>query len=114
MNLALSDLPAPAQLWLGPHDKLSTEVYTYCQVIWCDAGGCQLCTVCSQIINRRYHQIVWLKPEKAHYTLGQLELVFKQLSFALNSHELFMFVFEYADALSPLCASSLLKSLRNR
>ena len=104
-------LLAPAQLLLGNPLAVTTQVLTDLKKFFCAQNGCNLCTICRQIQNRQHHAIRWLTPEKQYYTVGQLESVFHELSFALGTDESFFFIFEHADLLSVTCANSLLKSL---
>lgn len=102
--------PPPAQLWVGEHDALITHTTSYLQRHFCPQHGCAVCTVCRQIADHQHHAIMWLIPEN-RYTLEQLEPVMRTMSFALNHQELFFFIIQHADLLSPICANSLLKSL---
>ena len=63
-----------------------------------------------QIREKQHHAIMWLHPEK-NYTIDQLEDMFATLSFQLQPNELFFFVIQKADYLTPACANKLLKPM---
>jgi len=71
-------------------------------------GSCNLCIDCKKVDLKMHHNIIWLKPE-AHYTLSDLEPIFKSAIFALEDTKHFFFVISKAQQLSQFCANSLLK-----
>lgn len=101
---------APAQLWVGNHEKLVEHAITFLQKQFCKNDGCMICSTCRQISQQQHHGSIWLCPEK-QYTTDDLEIIFKTISFALDENQHCYFVIQKADYLTPVCANSLLKSL---
>jgi DNA polymerase-3 subunit delta' len=60
--------------------------------------------------DQQHHAMIWLYPEK-QYTLDQIDVIFKRISFALDAHETFFFILQKADFLSAVCANRLLKPI---
>ncbi len=98
----------PAQLFIGQHEHLVKNVQHYLQKVVCPNNGCLTCVTCRHIQEKQHHAIVWLYPEK-QYTLAQLAIIFKTISFSLNPGQHFFFIIQKADFLTPTCANSLLK-----
>jgi len=73
-------------------------------------NGCLTCITCKQIKEHQHHGTLWLYPEK-HYTKDQFDPVFKTISFALETNELFFIVIQKADFLTASSANRLLKPL---
>lgn len=99
----------PAQLWIGAPPFLLHKTVTYLQQLFCKTG-CGSCSTCSNIAHQQFYATVWLTPDK-QYTIDQLDIVFKTISFALDKGERFFFIIQHADFLTSLCANALLKSL---
>lgn len=100
----------PAQLWIGSHDNALHKVEQFLQQMLCKNSGCNTCTTCMQIREKQHHALMWLHPEK-NYTLDQLDDLFATLSFQLQPDELFFFIIQKADFLTPACANKLLKPM---
>jgi hypothetical protein len=106
---SLQTLP-PAQLWIGRHEQALDEVTTFLQSILCKNSSCNTCISCMQIREKQHHALMWLHPEK-NYTIDQLDDLFTTLTFQLQSDELFFFIIQKADFLTPACANKLLKPM---
>jgi hypothetical protein len=100
----------PAQLWIGSHDNALHEVEQFLQKMLCKNNGCNTCIACMQIREKQHHALMWLHPEK-NYTIDQLEDLFATLTFQLQPDELFFFIIQKADFLTPACANKLLKPM---
>jgi len=100
----------PAQLWIGPHQGLTNRATSYLQKVFCKNNGCNTCNACLQVRDHQHHAIIWLYPEK-QYTLDQIDVIFKNISFALDTHQNFFFVLQKADFLPAACANRLLKPI---
>lgn len=100
----------PAQLWIGRHDNALQEVEQFLQKMLCKNNACHTCITCMQIREKQHHALMWLHPEK-NYTIDQLEDLFAALTFQLQPDELFFFIIQKADFLSPACANKLLKPM---
>ena len=101
---------APAQLWLGSPTQALGHLEGYLQKIFCADKGCRHCVICRQIAQKQHHAIRWLSPEKS-YTLDEIAVIPTTIAYALNPGELFFFIIQKADFLTPTCGNSLLKSL---
>jgi hypothetical protein len=99
----------PAYLYLGPTHKTKQLCKAFIQEVLC-AQKCTTCTHCVGIEKEQHYLVRWIVPEH-HYTVAQLEIIFKTIAFTLEAHEHFFFVLEQAELLNPTCANSLLKSL---
>lgn len=102
----------PAQLWIGQDKILITHVIDILQNIFCPHNDCKNCAICTQIKNQQHHSIIWLYPEK-QYTLDQIKVIFRTISFKLDAHEKTFFILQKSDFLSDACANSLLKSVED-
>ena len=100
----------PAQLWIGSHDNALHEVEQFLQKMLCKNSGCNTCVACMQIREKQHHALMWLHPEK-NYTIDQLEDLFAALTFQLEPDELFFFIIQKADFLTPACANKLLQPM---
>ncbi len=100
----------PAQLLIGRYDQIMHDVEKFLQHMLCKNNGCNTCTTCMQIREKQHHALMWLHPEK-NYTLDQLDDLFATLSFQLQPDELFFFIIQKADFLTPACANKLLKPM---
>jgi len=100
----------PAQLWIGEQHNTAQQTKQYLQNLFCKESGCQTCSVCNQIKNQQHHSAIWLKPEK-YYTLDQIGIIFKTISFQLDQKQKLFFIIQNADFLTPACSNSLLKSV---
>ena len=100
----------PAQLWIGSHDNALQEVEQFLQKMLCKNNACHTCITCMQIREKQHHALMWLHPEK-NYTIDQLEDLFATLTFQLQPDELFFFIIQKADFLTPACANKLLKPM---
>jgi len=100
----------PAQLWIGEQKHLIKKTKQYLQELHCPNSGCRTCTICNQIDSQQHHCAIWLKPEK-YYTLEQLEIIFKTISFQMDDNQKLFFIIQNADFLTPACSNSLLKSV---
>jgi DNA polymerase-3 subunit delta' len=109
MHYTPQTLP-PAQLWIGHHEQALDEVEKFLQHILCKNNSCNTCINCMQIREKQHHALMWLHPEK-NYTIDQLEDIFATLSFQLQPNELFFFIIQKADFLTPACANKLLKPI---
>ena len=98
----------PAYLFIT-HESQAQEVTTdFLQSIFCIHDNCKSCIICIQISTKTYVQSLWITPEK-RYVLDDLDPIFHQITFMLESHETFFFIIEHADLLSTFCANKLLK-----
>lgn len=110
MNNQLSTNIPPAQLWIGNHDELVSKTISWLQQILCPHQGCLSCTTCHNIRQQQHHAAIWLYPEK-QYTLEQIQVIPQTIVFALEQHQKQFFIIQKADALTPTCSNSLLKSI---
>lgn len=99
----------PAQLWVGSPDTLFNNAITHLQSLFC-AHACGVCVNCTKIRQQQHHGVIWLTPDK-QYTVDQLDIIFDTIAFALDPDQHCFFIIQHADALTPLCANALLKSL---
>lgn len=104
------DTLPPAQLFIGQHDHAVEMAEQQLQRMLCLNNSCNTCIPCMQIRNKQHHAIMWLYPEK-NYTLDQFNDLFAALSFQLQPNELFFFVIQKAEFLTPACANKLLKPM---
>src|SRR3989304_10195560 len=95
MSTQSSPIIPPAQLWFGSHEYLVTQATHFLQKVFCTNNGCTRCITCKQILEKQYHTIVWLYPEKS-YTLEELSLIFSTISFALEPDQHFFFIIQKA------------------
>lgn len=109
LNYTSTTLP-PAQLWIGNSNNALSEVEQFLQKTFCKNNGCNTCITCMQIREKQHHALMWLHPEK-NYTIDQLEDLFATLTFQLQPDELFFFIIQKADFLTPACANKLLKPM---
>jgi DNA polymerase III gamma/tau subunit len=109
LNYTQQTLP-PAQLWIGRHEQALGEVEKFLQSVLCKHNNCNTCTSCMQIREKQHHALMWLHPEK-NYTIDQLDDLFATLAFQLQPEELFFFIIQKADFLTPACANKLLKPM---
>lgn len=100
----------PAQLWVGPHQELVSKTIDYLQQQLCKNKGCYTCASCRAIAQQQHHAVTWLAPEK-QYTLDALKPITSTMAFSLEEDQHHFFVMQQADALTPTCANSLLKSI---
>jgi len=100
----------PAQLWIGDQYNTTKQIKQYLQKLFCKDSGCQKCSLCNQIENKQHHCAIWLKTEK-YYTLDQIEIIFKTISFQLDQGQKLFFIIQNADFLTSACSNSLLKSV---
>jgi hypothetical protein len=98
-----------AELWIGNSEVLYNEVEKFLQRFFCkNKNSCGTCLLCSQIISKQHHSIIWIEPEK-QYTLSQIEVINTALSFAVEKDTTRFLIIKKADALTESCANSLLK-----
>lgn len=69
------------------------------------------CGLCQQIEEGTYYGIVWLKPSKNNYTLGDLHQLNQLVSLKKDETENWFIVIDEAERLSNACANSILKLL---
>jgi len=100
----------PAQLWIGNQSHLVDKTKETIQRLFCTNNGCKKCITCNQIEKQQHHGSIWIKPEK-QYTLDQLDVIFKTISFKLDKNKKLFFILQNADFLSSACSNSLLKSV---
>ncbi len=103
-------LVAQARLWVGSIDKLIERTYKELQRQWCPTGGCTRCILCTNIMQRQHHCLVWVAPKNI-YTREDLAPIFQRIQYAQDPGQYVAFVIERADCLTPACYNSLLKSL---
>jgi len=99
-----------AQLWIGPHNNLVEHALLFLQKTFCEKKGCLHCVTCKHIQEKQHHAIKWYYPEK-QYTLEPIQDILATIAFKLNQSQLFFFVIQKADFLTPACANRLLKSI---
>lgn len=105
----MNENAVPAQLWVGSHETLQSSAITHLQSFFC-AQKCGVCSNCTKIRLQQHHGVIWLTPDK-QYTIDQLDIIFETIIFALDPGQHCFFIIQHADALTPLCANALLKSL---
>lgn len=102
----------PAQLIVGTHVHTLKTVMQLLKQKWCiRLNACNTCTACIQIENRQHEAVTWVTPNTDAYTRNDLEVIFRTLSFSLETHARHILVIEHADMLTSSCANSLLKSI---
>lgn len=99
-----------AFLWIGQQEKIVRQAYAWLQNLLSDCQGCQVCSRCRLIEERQYYAVTWIKPDGI-YVLEDLQPLFKTISFRLEKGQRHIFVVQSADALSEVCANSLLKTI---
>ncbi len=104
------DTTIPAHLLIGSSDAAYKRAVILLQQQLCQENGCGGCSTCRMIKEQQHASVLWFHPEK-NYTRDQLDPLFAQLAFELNTNETFFFVIEKADFLTAACANSLLKSV---
>lgn len=100
-----------AHLWIGNQEILVAQAIKSLQVLWCSHGGCGHCSVCKRIVEKQYHNLLWLMPAKQSYTVDQIDELHEHLALQRDVDEHFFVVFESAHALSAASANKLLKTL---
>src|SRR5579885_3397719 len=108
-QIPINSIP-PAQLWIGNHDDLISKTISWLQAVLCQHNGCTICPTCYSIRQQQHHAVVWLYPEK-QYTLEQIHIIPQTIVYALEEHQKHFFIIQKADALTPACSNSLLKSI---
>lgn len=98
------------QLWVGRHEQLVENTITFLQQLLCQKNGCKKCTTCIHIKEKQHHAVLWVEPEKS-YTIDDLKNIFSTIAFSLPQDELFFFIIQKADFLTPICANKLLKPI---
>lgn len=101
---------SPAQLWVGDNQNLILQVQKYLQKNYCKKGGCGICFICKQVINKQHHLVTWIEPE-GQYKIEDIEVIFDKIGFALEDSEQYYFILLHADSLTQSTAASLLKSI---
>jgi len=110
MNTSNKSPIPPAQLWIGSHKHLCMQAEQFLQKQFCIHDACSTCTTCRLIRERQYHGTIWLYPEK-RYTLDQIQIIFKTISFSLAQDQKLFFIIQKADCLTTACSNKLLKSV---
>lgn len=100
----------PAYLLLGSTEHVEAKTYEILQDAFCPQKGCNTCTICNQILQRRHHGMRWLTPE-GQFKVDQLDIIFDTICYSLDEGQHFFFILERADVLNGAAANSLLKSL---
>lgn len=100
----------PAYLLIGSSQSVEAKTDALLKEAFCSQKGCDTCTNCVQINERRHHGVRWLVPE-AQFKVDQLAVIFDTICYALDEGQKFFFVIERADVLGGAAANSLLKSL---
>lgn len=111
---SITEIPqplAPAYLIIGSHEASFEKTKALLQNSLCLDKGCMNCIICKQINEEQHHSILWLTPEKEHYTLEQLEIIHSTIAYKLADREHYFIVIQKAERLSTTCANSLLKSI---
>lgn len=101
---------ATAFLWIGHEQSLVQHTYAWLQRALVACQGCRVCSRCRLIEEQQYYAVTWIKPE-GMYVLEDLQPLFKMISFQLEPGQRHIFVIQSADALSEVCANSLLKTV---
>ena len=86
------------------------QVQKYLQKIYCKNGGCGICFICKQVINKQHHLITWIEPE-GQYKIEDTDIIFEKISFSLDLGDQHFFILFHADSLTQSTAASLLKSI---
>lgn len=101
----------PAYAYIGQPEDSKQQALDFIKKTLCpNANNTHVCITCRQIDERQHHAMRWLVPENT-YTIAHIEPIFDAIAFALEPGSHFFFVLERADALSVVCANSLLKLL---
>jgi DNA polymerase-3 subunit delta' len=100
-----------AHLWIGNQDILVAQALKALQTLWCSHNGCGQCSVCKRILEKQYHNLLWLMPAKQSYTVDQIDELHEHLALQRDVDEHFFVVFEAAQTLSAASANKLLKTL---
>jgi DNA polymerase-3 subunit delta' len=100
-----------AHLWIGNQDILVAQAIKALQSLWCSHNGCGQCSVCKRVLEKQYHNLLWLTPAKQSYTVDQIDELHEHLTLQRDVDEHFFVVFEAAQALSAASANKLLKTL---
>ena len=106
----MSTLRSTSTLYVGEPGASAAHIERELQKVFCPQKGCQLCTICIQIHQRKYASLVWLvSPQKTYYTRAELDDVVEATRFARSEQEPFFCVVEEVDRLHASTAASLLK-----
>lgn len=104
----------PTQLWIGHEKQLEEAADLFLAQTFCpyksSGKGCA-CPSCINIYKRQHSQIMWLTPQRAHYVLDDIEIVFSITRLQLEQQEQFFIVFKRAHLLGTTCSNKLLKLL---
>src|SRR5271156_2862866 len=66
-KLMSQSLVVPAQLFAGDNEATAAHAKKYMQQLFCVHNACTRCVPCVQIVNKQYHNMLWLESEK-NYT----------------------------------------------
>lgn len=105
------NLSIPTHIIAGNQELTTEAIIAYLRQLWCKQGieSC-FCSVCKQLAHRQHRFLAWIKPTK-DYTVDDLTIIFQITSLALDEDQLFFFVLEQSEKLTPATANRLLKSL---
>jgi len=109
--IAIKDFAKPTtQLFVGAPSAVTAHVIAYVQKQFCAHDGCGICIVCKNIATRNYYATTWIAPTE-RYTLEDLEPLMQTVALQLDDGQEHYIIIEHADALTPLCANALLKTI---
>lgn len=99
-----------AHLWTGSLQTLEQQIIVHLQKVLCTSGGCQTCTICTQIERHEHPWMHWLEPDGA-YNLDQIDEILQSVRFKLDQHEQRFIIFSKAEELTANCNNRLLKTI---
>ncbi|MBP6892423.1 hypothetical protein KBB68_02470 [Candidatus Babeliales bacterium] len=99
-----------AHLWIGSTQTIEQQIIIQLQKTLCSFGGCQTCTICTQIKNHEHPWTHWLQPDGA-YNLDQIDEILETVRFKLDKHEQRFIIFTKAEELTASCNNRLLKTI---
>jgi len=98
------------QLWIGKNNLLLEKVEQYLSECFCPNKTRDMCSTCESLRTNQHPNVVWLTPEKGYLT-SDIEIIFKKISFSLNTDEQFFFILNKSERLGIICSNKLLKIL---
>lgn len=98
----------PAYLFVGSEKHAEKATIDFLQEKFCANNQCATCPTCTQIKEKQYHAVLWIKPEK-RYTLEEITIIFEKTMLSLDPSDSFFFIITKADLLTTACANRLLK-----
>lgn len=100
----------PAQLLIGNHSELLITIELFLKNLLCNYNACGMCATCIQLQTKQHHCVMWLYPEK-QYTADSFDELLSSIIFTRAPHDVFFFIIQKADLLTPASANKLLKPM---